>query len=241
MKKFLIYALHHDSSQHVYVGKSSQGLNRPREHGKNYNLKKFAHLPVCRWITKLRSNGHDYSFSILELCDSTLSLAEAERFYIELYRSIGMKLLNLTDGGEGTLGIKKSPEEIERMRTRNLGRKASVETKLKMSISHKTPEAITHRGLVNSRRIWTNESRRKVGDAVRGRRFSEEHRRKIGEANKRRVWTAESKEKISSWRSNFKQPREAIEKTASANRGKKRVAIKRLPGPRINLFSGLVP
>ena len=33
MHKYIIYALHLDTSQRIYIGKSSSGLKRPRAHG----------------------------------------------------------------------------------------------------------------------------------------------------------------------------------------------------------------
>lgn len=41
---------------------------------------------------------------------------EKEIYYIKYYKELGCNLVNSTDGGEGNLGLVKSPESIERLR-----------------------------------------------------------------------------------------------------------------------------
>lgn len=98
---FIIYALHHDDSDHIYIGKSSNGLRRPKQHGSPVNIRKHPNYPVVRWIKKRRASGEDYKIAILEEHATNTNLNEAERFYIASFRSIGVPLLNLTDGGDG--------------------------------------------------------------------------------------------------------------------------------------------
>ena len=88
--KFLIYALHHDSSPSVYVGRSCSGLRRPREHGYAFTLKHSAHLPVVRWINKLRAAGSNYDIAVLEQYQDPTPLNDAECFYIQYFKSLSM-------------------------------------------------------------------------------------------------------------------------------------------------------
>lgn len=83
--------------------------------------------------------------------------AEREKFWIAHYRSIGRELMNGTTGGQGSTGHKQSAN------------------------------ARALKGLANSRRVWSEESRRRASVAKRGRplgRPSEEHRRRISEAKR---------------------------------------------------------
>lgn len=98
VSQFLIYALHNDSSLHVYVGRSKNGLQRPQSH--RWRSKR-GHYPVYQWVRALLSRGENYSIAVLEECSAESELNDAERFHIEYLRSIGVPLLNCTDGGDG--------------------------------------------------------------------------------------------------------------------------------------------
>ena len=118
--KFIIYALYHESSEHVYIGKSTKGLSRPRAHKTPANLQRNHRWPVCKWIMKRLSLGQEYSIAVLTECDSATDLNDAEIFFIAFFRGIGIKLLNCTNGGEGVVG-----------------RVTSLETKKKQSVTAK--------------------------------------------------------------------------------------------------------
>ncbi len=95
-----------------YVGLSSSGLTRPRQHATSRaHARKY---PVSLWAKKLRRAGVDYSVVVLERAEEYGQLQEQERFWIRVLRDAGCRLLNLTDGGEGTLGRRRSPEQRER-------------------------------------------------------------------------------------------------------------------------------
>jgi len=181
----LIYALYRDDSDKLYVGKSTSGLRRPLSHGTPSVLRANSHLPLARWIKKHGS----YSIALLEACDRSM-LNEAECFYIAYFRSLGIPLLNLTDGGEGTLGHHHSEEYKARSSAVRRGRHASPETRAKMSASH--------RGKTNS-----DQSRQKISEAKRGKK-----------------WNTERRMKFSAARKGCKISRSAIAATAEWNRGK---------------------
>jgi group I intron endonuclease len=186
MSKRIIYILHRDDSNSVYVGKTNRGLFRAREHKKPYNLKKFAHLPVVRWINK---HG-DYVVTVLEECLTDSDLVEAEKFYIAYFRCIGMQLLNLTVGGEGIAGLKKSKESIEKTASKIRGRKASAEAK-KAMVDAWTPERRKAKSEERKNTKLTQETLANLLAAAK-RPKGETHRSRIGDANRRRIWTPES-------------------------------------------------
>ncbi len=67
--------------------------------------------------------------------DHTLKVIEP--FFIRLFRSFGPDGYNLTSGGQGTFGRVISTEQREAMRARRLGRKASPETRAKLSAAQR--------------------------------------------------------------------------------------------------------
>lgn len=103
MGNLLVYALTHPSTGEIrYVGKSERGMRRPREHANN---KRLQHLPLYRWINKLRSQGLDYVIQVIEEYQDRPSLLAGERFHIARIRVENPgRLLNICDGGEGFTG-----------------------------------------------------------------------------------------------------------------------------------------
>lgn len=163
LPRFIIYLLHHESSNSIYIGKSTCGLIRPLQHGRQFNLNKYPHYPVVRWINKLRRQGFDYKIAVIEEHDSATLLAEAERDQIAYWRSMGFRLLNCTEGGDGTVGWKHTEE-----------------ARKKMSVAASSPEKIAR--LV--RMIRSPETRAKLSATKKGVKFSDEARAKMSVAKR---------------------------------------------------------
>lgn len=78
-----------------YVGLSSNGMRRPRNH----------RWPSCpdtycrRWVKSLQRLGLNYKIVVLEVLKDAADLDQAERWWIALGRASGWPLTNLTDGG----------------------------------------------------------------------------------------------------------------------------------------------
>lgn len=195
-----IYALHDPRTwEIVYVGKSNDPEKRLKDH-------------------KLRLRDHTLKISILQVC-RTEEWQRWEKFWIALVRNAGGARLNASDGGDGILipkpfspthraklsasriGIKFSAETIEKMRIAGRFRKASLETRQKMSAARKGKHfgSMSQSGRANIR-------------AVRiGTKASEE-----------------TKKKMSIARLGYKPKQESIEKTAVAHRGRKATPEARL-------------
>lgn len=174
MNKFIIYVLHHPSSSSVYVGKSCSGMERPRAHMSPSNRAK-QHLPVVRWINKLIAHEQKYEIAIVETCKSAIQLCEAERFYIAYLRSLGVKLLNCTDGGEGAPGVKLSEERKRQISVRFKGKKLSEEHRAKLSKSARQRDPAHLERLRSYGRNMTAETRAKMSVAHSGKPLSDKH------------------------------------------------------------------
>lgn len=198
MNRFLIYALHHPASPHVYVGRSSSGLLRPKHHGMSANLKK--NLPVTRWIKKLRASGEDYKIAVLEDVNNGDSLDEAERFFIAYFKSINMSLLNLTDGGQGARsGVAHTALHNANVSRAKKGKSLSLEMRARLSLAAKnrpkpTPESCLKRSQALKGKPKSPEHRAKlvanmriVGMSLRGKPLSASHYEKVLAANRLRI------------------------------------------------------
>ena len=117
---------------------------------------------------------------IAEIVKSNLSFDEANAYEIELIKQLkdqGCNLCNLTDGGEGCLGVKKTAKQKAAISAKNKGKKRTAETKAKM---------IGNQNAVGS--IRSAETRLKMSESkkgtnnLKGRPVSEETRNKIRES-----------------------------------------------------------
>jgi hypothetical protein len=129
----------------------------------------------ARWIRELEYRGLEPEMLLVE--ETTPAQREnRERFWIKLLSGLGFRLTNLTEGGDGVLGYKKTPESIGKFSSKlkgkpkskahrtklsqiRVGMKFSAETKAKMSAvrtgKKMKPESIektaaAHRGLKRS-------------------------------------------------------------------------------------------
>lgn len=113
-------------------------------------------------------------------CESKQHALDLEIQMIAKLRSIGVKLANLTDGGEGASGIKPSEE-----------------TRLKLSIAKKNMSDDTKRKMSESKKNMSPETKKRMSDAQKGRVITDEHRRKLSNSLKKYVMTDEHKKKLS--------------------------------------------
>jgi hypothetical protein len=180
-----------------YVGKTS----RP------FKQRCLDHLKECRqkskgfhrlyWLRKLQREGFTPLLHLIEEVEGAGS--ERERYWIQHYRSLGCRLVNSTDGGEGVPGLKFSPEAIEKNRQSHIGRvpwnkgkKMSAATCRKMSESKKgkppsnkgkprSAEVKKKLSVALTGRAISKETRGKLSESLRGHLVSETTRRKISE------------------------------------------------------------
>lgn len=163
MKECFIYGLVDPRTNEVrYIGWATNPKKRFREHilsrdkSRKVNwIKQLYNFQMKPELIIIESNvGHNY--------------AEREIYWIAYYRSIGCDLTNMTNGGDGTLGLVHSDETKEKIRQktignkRNQGRIHSDEARLNMS------DAAKKRGMARSvlEKAWA---------ACRGRNITQDH------------------------------------------------------------------
>lgn len=154
-----IYALLDPRTGEVrYVGKTVNIAERLYGH-KHDAVCHRSKTHNCTWIRSLLAAGYEPEVVILEEVDSD-SWAEAEAKWIAHYRSLGARLNNHTDGGEGAPGCKRSEETITALRQRMMG-----------NDYHKyvTPEGRERINAANRGRVDTPETREKRAASHRGK------------------------------------------------------------------------
>lgn len=138
---------------------------------------------------------------------------EKEKEFIALYgrKDLGKgNLVNLTDGGDGSFGVKvkestrKKISEIHKGNTNTKGRKHTEEAKIKISIAQ-------------IGRKLSDDWKKNISDGHKGKKKSQEHKNKLAEASRGNknnfgnIYSEEARRKIS----------EASKRYWEKNRGKK--------------------
>lgn len=114
-----------------------------------------------------------------------LSIADVEKAKIAKAKFMSERVITqeTKDKISATLtGHKRSEESIEKGRQKMLGHEVSEDTRNKISAKRQE--------LIASGWTVSESARKKIGDAFRGKKISEEHKRKISEFNKGKIMPA---------------------------------------------------
>ena len=161
---FYIYVIQNKITNKIYVGKAANPEDRWSKHriyakgGKDKYPDHFQYLHAS-----IAKHGADqFTFQVIEEFDDETDCFEAEKFWIQFFRSWDKGYgYNLTAGGEGAAGRILSDETKNKIRIKAIGRLHTEETKNKIS------EA----GIL---RINSPETRQRISDSNKGRKLTEE-------------------------------------------------------------------
>lgn len=122
-KKWEIYGLADPQSGEIrYIGVSHNPKKRYLSH---LSTSKTRKTYKDNWIFSLLEKNLKPIYTLIEVGFGK-TWKEREKYWISEYRKIG-RLTNLTDGGEGVLGLYHSKDSREKMRSAHLGVKLSKE------------------------------------------------------------------------------------------------------------------
>ena len=145
-----------DDNRIFYIGK-----------GKGSRYKSIS----CRNIHWKRTVSlHGFKSEVLCQWDTEDEAFNHEKFLIKTFRELGHKLVNITDGGEGSSGMKLSDARKQKIKEHHLTRDYAT--------------------------VFTAEARAKIVSTHTGKYVSDETRRKQSESGKGRVVTEETREKF---------------------------------------------
>lgn len=203
-RTIFIYALCEPGTRTVrYIGQTLDLARRFRYHLATSSKKK-SHLG--NWLSSVLSRGEQPTLLELSRTDESQWCTE-ERRYISAARAIGIQLVNSTDGGPGTLGLKFSEESKRKKSLRfsgagnpMFGKPVPIETRERLRAAslaaYSDPEARAAAGRRAKGRKHTSESIEKMRKAALARPvFSEEHCAAISAGLKGRVFSPENTEK----------------------------------------------
>ena len=189
--RFIAYRIEHASNGSAYIGITSRSIKQ------RWSDHKFASksgsVPLYR---AMRKYGVE-SFSISEIgCAETYDALKAlEIKLIASARDQGVKLYNVTNGGDGTQGWVPSNEVKEKIRQKNIEQMSNPERRLALSQAAKKQFSDPKYGEAVSARLrgvpLSSEHKNKLSIAGKGRIVSKETRTKLAEAFKGRPRSAE--------------------------------------------------
>jgi group I intron endonuclease len=136
---FKIYLITNTINGKFYIGQTRRNLSQRWEHHKS-NASTNRSYPLSRAIRKY---GPD-SFSIQEI---GIAESKDDANFLETFGIVFSKHLfpddvyNATNGGDGRSSFHPSAESREKSRKSNSGKKRSLETRRKLSESHKNQKA----------------------------------------------------------------------------------------------------
>ena len=125
---------------------------------------------------------HGFRAEILMRFEKEDDAFEHEKFLISCFREIGVQLVNLTDGGDGSSGFRLSEETKIKIGTAVKNRDPSVNVKISNSLKGK---------------IVSSETKLKMSLSKLGRKKSDEHRKNISRAAKGRLFSEATRAKLS--------------------------------------------
>ena len=235
MADFYVYIhTRNDTGEVFYVGK---GI------GDRFKLK-TSRNPHWHNIVK----KHGYKIQILEHFDTEIDAHCMERYLIASYRSLEVKLCNLTDGGEGTVGFIHSDESKSQMSINGKITRADPELRKRLSEVHKTKWKNTdfrEKMRASFRIVWSSTERREnISNKSKERWKNPEYRerllralkeapitavriegwKKTGLANRGRIKSPDEIKKISDAHKGRPKPKWIIDKMAVANKTRTRNA-----------------
>ena len=202
-----IYALQDPrTGEYRYVGVSVNLKRRMRAH-----LRLRERNPhKNNWLRSLLAQNQRPHLIVLEVTGIDRCKGAEKWWIYHLRKREQQRLLNLTDGGDGFVGLVRTKEQYRKIAEKNRGRKHTAESLRKMSESQRgkkkphskehglklslalkgrrlSPEQIEKTRMANKGRKRSEEFKRRVSAGLRGRKCSEETRMKISEAHRKRV------------------------------------------------------
>lgn len=187
---YYVYKITNSSNGKFYVGKT----NDLQKRWYNHVYCALVEKEKTHFYNAIRKYGaKNFLVEVIEEHELEEQALEREMYWIDTLKSNDRVIgYNITNGGEGTSGLKHTEETKRKIAVAHLGKKHSKKTKMSMSVAHK--------GKVLSSETKNKISQANVGEnnGMYGKTISEETRNKLSNfqsSRPRKALTEEHKRK----------------------------------------------
>jgi hypothetical protein len=167
------------------------------------------------WVRIVNKYGKP-DVEVLAYWDTEKEAFDHEKLLIASFRDMGFVLANVTDGGEGCVGLRHTDEVKQRISSLNKGRKLTQEQleKLRLASTGRkhTQETKDYLKKINLERVLTDEQKSKISEAGKRKKLSAEAKDKIRQKALGRKMSEEHRAIISATHKGKKQSPEQINK-----------------------------
>ncbi len=154
---YTIYIIQNLLNNKLYVGQTNNLKRRIKNHRcdtKTHKYNSLLHAAIRKY------GWNNFKVIEIEQWETLADINEAEKFWIEFFRTNINKFgldygYNLTEGGEGVPGRKPSVKTIESLRQRSIGNNWG------------------------SKVVHTDEFKAQIGKRYKGKKLSDEHKKKV--------------------------------------------------------------
>ena len=147
-----IYKITNLINGNIYIGKATNIKSRENSHFSNLNRNKHHNQHLQNAYNKY--GKENFKFEIIQEC-ARKDLINLEIYWIDYYQSF-TNGYNMTKGGDGTLGLPCSEDAKRKMSEKQKGEKA-----------------------YNYRRIFSDETKEKISNSLKGRKHTAEHKENL--------------------------------------------------------------
>lgn len=160
----------HNGKATAYVGSSSNVEKRLTHHRNALDRGEHCNEHLQRAWDKYGEAG--FEMGVIEKVGDVAELLEREQVWLDRYFAMPGSVYNMAREAKGTRGVPRGVEWRRRQREAQMGSKASEETCRRISESLKG----------RKRKPFSEETKRRMSEAQRGKVISEETRRRMSEA-----------------------------------------------------------
>ena len=194
----IVYKITNKINGKIYIGQTVQALKE--RWNKHCSVKRC--LALSSAIKKYGKES--FEIKVMVRCNSIEEMNHRETYYIKLFDTVAPKGYNLTRGGRNGKHVEETKKKIgdkqRGNRNHNFGKKASAETRHKMSASQKgrvkTPEERAKLSAANTGAVFSEERKKNISIALKGKPLTENHRQNIARGIKNSQSTLHRKKKV---------------------------------------------
>jgi group I intron endonuclease len=179
-----IYLIDYNYNNWYYVGKTSTSINkRFNSHVCSCRKNKTKHHKV--WNKSL-NNGNQPEIILLEETDN-YKINESEQWYIAYFKSIGVKLTNLTIGGDGLQGHIFSDVHKQKISQAKKGKVKLTSKQINaIKMANSKPRSEEFKSKIKAARTgttWDEKTKKKISESNKGKHNDNNRQRKISQVD----------------------------------------------------------